>query len=71
MKALIERRRLAVEPPLQTAGGTLDERELFLLRLEDGDGNIGWGEAAPLEPYDGVSARECLDALERQAEAPS
>ncbi|MFM8561854.1 MAG: mandelate racemase/muconate lactonizing enzyme family protein [Solirubrobacterales bacterium] len=69
MKALIERRRLAVEPPLQTAGGTLDERELFLLRLEDGDGNIGWGEAAPLEPYDGVSARECLDALERQAEA--
>ena len=69
MKAAIERRRLAIEPALETATGTLSERELFLLRLEDDEGNFGWGEAAPLEPYDGVSSRECLDALERQVEA--
>ncbi len=69
MKAAIERRRLAIEPALETATGALDQRELFLLRLEDDEGNFGWGEAAPLEPYDGVSGRECLDALERQVEA--
>ena len=69
MKATIEPRRLAVEPPLETAGGVIAERELFLLRLESADGSFGWGEAAPLEPYDGVSPRECLDALERQVEA--
>ncbi len=69
MKAAIERRRLAIEPALETATGTLDGRELFQLRLEDDEGNFGWGEAAPLEPYDGVSPKECLDALERQVEA--
>ena len=69
MKAAIERRRLAIEPALETATGTLSERELFLLRLEDDEGNFGWGEAAPLESYDGVSSRDCLDALERQVEA--
>ena len=69
MKATIERRRLAIQPPLETANGCLDERELFLLRLEDEAGNFGWGEAAPLESYDGVSGRQCRDALERQLEA--
>jgi L-alanine-DL-glutamate epimerase-like enolase superfamily enzyme len=69
MKAGIERRRLAIEPALETAAGAVGERELFLLRLEDDEGNFGWGEAAPLEHYDGVSGRECLDALERQVEA--
>lgn len=69
MKATIERRHLTIRPPLETAKGELDSREIFLLRLEDDAGNFGWGEAAPLEPYDGVSARECLAALERQVEA--
>ncbi len=69
MKAQVERRSLAVRPALKTAAGELDRRELLLLRLEDGEGNFGWGEAAPLEPYDGVSNRECLAALERQVEA--
>lgn len=69
MKATLERRRLAIEPALRTSSGALDGRELFLLRLEDDAGNVGWGEAAPLEPYDGVSDRECLAALERQLEA--
>ena len=34
-------------------------RELVLVRLEDDDGVVGHGEAAPFEPYDGVS----LDAV--------
>ena len=44
-----------------TASGILRERELLLLRLRDDDGAVGWGEAAPLEPYDGVSLAEVRD----------
>ena len=43
------------ERPLPFAWGELEERELLVLRLAGRDGVIGWGEAAPLEPYDGVS----------------
>jgi o-succinylbenzoate synthase len=53
--------------PLQTAYGELRERELLLLRLRGADGVVGWGEAAPLEPYDGVpleAVREALAAYE-------
>jgi o-succinylbenzoate synthase len=58
---------LTFAEPLPTAFGTLRERELLMLRLRDGDGAVGWGEAAPLEPYDGVSlatVREAFDAYE-------
>ncbi|MEA2249211.1 MAG: L-Ala-D/L-Glu epimerase [Solirubrobacteraceae bacterium] len=54
--------------PLQTAHGVLRERELLLLRLRGPDGVVGWGEAAPLEPYDGVpleAVREALAAYEQ------
>ncbi|MEY2535929.1 MAG: L-Ala-D/L-Glu epimerase, partial [bacterium] len=53
--------------PLPTAHGVLRERELLLLRLRGDDGVVGWGEAAPLEPYDGVpleAVREALAAYE-------
>jgi len=39
------------------------ERELVLLRLRGGDGVVGWGEAAPLEPYDGVPLEAVREAL--------
>lgn len=50
--------------PLETAYGELHERELVLLRLRGGDGVVGWGEAAPLEPYDGVPLDAVRDALQ-------
>ncbi|MEA2285118.1 MAG: L-Ala-D/L-Glu epimerase [Solirubrobacteraceae bacterium] len=53
--------------PLHTAHGVLRERELLLLRIRGADGVVGWGEAAPLEPYDGVplaAVREALAAYE-------
>ena len=63
---------LTVEPlglrlrrPLDTAWGQLRERELITVRLTWPDGSWGEGEAAPLEPYDGVSltaVRAALDA---------
>jgi o-succinylbenzoate synthase len=55
---------LTLAEPLRTAYGTLRNRELLLLRLRDGDGSVGWGEAAPLEAYDGVSAARVHDAFE-------
>ncbi len=37
----------------------------MVITLEDEDGEIGSGEAAPLERYDGVSIDRVMDALER------
>jgi o-succinylbenzoate synthase len=54
---------LTFSQPLPTAFGVLRERELLMLRLSDGDGVVGWGEAAPLEPYDGVALDDARDAL--------
>jgi o-succinylbenzoate synthase len=52
--------------PFATAGGVVAARELLLLRVEDEQGITGHGEAAPFEPYDGVSiqtvAAELRDA---------
>ena len=54
----------------------ISERWIVLLRLEDEDGAVGWGEAAPFEPYDGVSVERVEAVLRgrsreelRQAEA--
>jgi L-Ala-D/L-Glu epimerase len=49
--------------PFVTAGGVVAARELLLLRIEDDDGAIGYGEAAPFEPYDGVPLEAVADAL--------
>ena len=61
----IEPVRLKLRFPLRTAWGELRERELLRVRLTWPDGSYGEGEAAPLEPYDGVSlpaVRAALDA---------
>jgi o-succinylbenzoate synthase len=57
--------RLAIPmgEPFVTSGGVLAERELAVIRLEDDDGTVGFGEAAPLESYDGVSIEDVMDAL--------
>jgi L-alanine-DL-glutamate epimerase-like enolase superfamily enzyme len=70
--------RLEVRPvrhelraPLRAAWGELRVRELLEVRLESGPGDYGEGEAAPLEPYDGVSlaaVRAALDAYARVLE---
>ena len=63
MQVDVEHRVLRFARPLTLAYGRLDARELLLLSLTE-DGLTGRGEAAPLEPYDGVTlskAREALD----------
>jgi L-Ala-D/L-Glu epimerase len=61
----VRRRTLRLRTPLQTAHGTVREREIFTVALRGRDGVVGHGEAAPLEPYDGVSVTRVGRALER------
>ena len=67
---------LPFREPFMTAGGLITERRIILLRLEDEDGAVGFGEAAPFEPYDGISVERVEAVLRgrsreelRQAEA--
>ena len=57
---------------IKASWGELSEREILVVRLDHPDGTWGEGEAAPLEPYDGVSmgqVRAALDAYERVLKA--
>jgi L-alanine-DL-glutamate epimerase-like enolase superfamily enzyme len=62
-----ERRTLRLARALETSYGSIAERELLIVRLSDEDGSIGYGEAAPLEPYDGVSIERAAAALDAYA----
>jgi L-Ala-D/L-Glu epimerase len=59
LRAELHESVVGLRAPLRTANGELRERPLLLLQLDE-----GWGEAAPLEPYDGVPAQRCRAALE-------
>jgi len=67
MKLELERQALRLRTPLQSSYGAVGERELVLVALSGEDGMRGYGEAAPLEAYDGVSIARVQDALERYA----
>jgi L-alanine-DL-glutamate epimerase-like enolase superfamily enzyme len=56
--------RLALREPLRSAWGELSERELLRVRLDFGGEDWGEGEAAPLEPYDGVPTAAVRAALD-------
>jgi o-succinylbenzoate synthase len=59
----LARLSIPFKQPFATSGGVVATRELALLRLEDDDGNVGFGEAAPFEPYDGIALDDVVDAL--------
>jgi L-Ala-D/L-Glu epimerase len=65
MKLDVQRHRLRLRQPLQSSYGVVGERELLVVALSDDDGPTGYGEAAPLQPYDGVSLARVEQALER------
>jgi L-alanine-DL-glutamate epimerase-like enolase superfamily enzyme len=50
--------------PFTAGHGTVSERPLVLVTLRASDGATGYGEAAPLESYDGVSVADVLVALD-------
>jgi L-alanine-DL-glutamate epimerase-like enolase superfamily enzyme len=53
--------------PLRASWGVLMQRELLRVQLEADDGLVGLGEAAPLEPYDGVPLAAVGAALDAYA----
>ncbi|HEX8714725.1 MAG TPA: mandelate racemase/muconate lactonizing enzyme family protein [Solirubrobacteraceae bacterium] len=67
MRLDFARRTLRFARPLRTSYGELVERELVAVTLTGADGIVGYGEAAPLEQYDGVSVARVEAALERYA----
>jgi len=67
MRLELERRTLRLAHPLESSYGAVSERELVIVALSEEDGPTGYGEAAPLEPYDGVSVERVHTALERYA----
>jgi o-succinylbenzoate synthase len=67
LKLDFEHRSLRLSRPLRTAYGELTERELLIVSLAGEDGITGYGEAAPLQPYDGISLERAQEALERYA----
>jgi len=64
MRLEIAPRRLRLRRALQTAHGTVAERELLDVLVIGADGVAGAGEAAPLPSYDGVSLDDVRAALE-------
>ncbi len=62
MAVSVEERTLRFRRPVRTAFGTVRERTVLELSIDGGR-----GEAAPLEPYDGVPLREAREALARGA----
>lgn len=63
MRLTVERREVGLREPHAAVHGTIGSRELFAVVLDDGDGEPGRGEAAPLESYDGVSGDLVAAAL--------
>lgn len=61
----VERRTLRLSEPHTSAHGSICARELFTVSLAGADGVVGYGEAAPLQAYDGVSPERVTSALER------
>lgn len=68
MKLSVERRTLRLVKPWTTTHGEVRARELVAVTLWDEEGPRGYGEAAPLEQYDGVSVERTEAALKRYRE---
>lgn len=64
MRLEVERRTLRLVSPMQTSYGLLCERELLAISITHEE-VTGFGEAAPLEAYDGISVERTQAALER------
>jgi len=64
VKLSVQRRTLRLASALQTSYGAVREREILSVSLTGAEGLTGYGEAAPLEAYDGVSVERVARALE-------
>ena len=70
MRRSLARLSIPLREPFATSNGVIAARDLVVLRLEDHDGAVGYGEAAPLPSYDGVSVEEVVDSLRDGSPGP-
>ncbi len=59
---------LPFREPYVTAAGSIDRREMVLLRLRSDEGLVGLGEAVPLSMRGGATLAQVVDELERLGE---
>jgi o-succinylbenzoate synthase len=52
--------------PFVTAAGVVKTRDIVVLRVEERDGAVGVGEAAPFEPYDGIALADVARELQER-----
>lgn len=64
MRLEVRRRELRFRTPMVTSFAALERREVAEVRLEAKDRLVGFGEAAPLEAYDGVSLEAAVEQIE-------
>jgi L-alanine-DL-glutamate epimerase-like enolase superfamily enzyme len=64
VKLELERQTLGLRSPLQSSYGVVHERDLAIVKITGSDGTIGYGEAAPLEAYQGPGIERVLGALD-------
>jgi L-Ala-D/L-Glu epimerase len=67
VKLSTRRHALKLATPLESSYGAVKERAVLSVSLTDADGLSGYGEAAPLEAYDGVSIERVEQAFEAYA----
>ncbi len=67
MKLSTRQHALRLATPLESSYGAVKERAILSVSLTDADGLSGYGEAAPLEAYDGVSVERVEQAFEAYA----
>jgi L-Ala-D/L-Glu epimerase len=67
VKLSTRRHGLRLATPLESSYGAVKERAVLSVSLTDADGLSGYGEAAPLEAYDGVSVERVEQAFEAYA----
>jgi o-succinylbenzoate synthase len=64
VKVTVEHVRVPMRSAMEAAWGTTSARELLVVELTDADGRRGFGEAAPLPGYDGVTLADAAQALQ-------
>jgi o-succinylbenzoate synthase len=64
VKVTVEHVRVPMRCTMEAAWGTTSARELLLVELTDAEGRRGFGEAAPLPDYDGITLADAAQALE-------
>ncbi len=62
---------LAMREPVPVGGAVMSTRRGILVRADDGEGNMGWGEAAPLNGFGPETVEGVLEAIRSGQDTPS